>query len=435
MLWRLTLGLGLFVLLTYSACSSSSTNPPNGSGGAAGSGGSSGDASIGGGGTTGGSGGAGGSAGAAGAADAAGAARTGVPIGQIASEIAGALCDNVAACYGAGVEIVWQGADCKQTNTDLFQDLFVDAIEQSVKAGTITYDPSLAADCVAELAKASTDAGFKCLDVGKVAEKCKSALGKLGTANATCAHSLECQENLFCDTAAQCPGKCTAFLGTNAPCADSTLCGVGLTCFIPVSLDAGASDAGTTPMGTCQPYVQKDSSCGIGTTPDCEPGTLCVAGTCKTATGMFTGAAGFSCYSTGSLCQAGLACEFQGLPYLSNGICKADKAQSACRLALPDGCGPNAYCGASYINAVSTCSVLPATNEACAAKAAQTLGLAPACQAGLSCTQGVCKNPLRVGDVCKFHDQCLTGYCKPDDADAAAGDAGVPGHCASGKCT
>ena len=166
-----------------------------------------------------------------------------MPIGQVASEIAGALCDNVAACYGAGVEIVMQGADCKQTNTDLFQDLFVDALEQSVKDGTITYDPLLAADCVAELAKASTDAGFKCLDVGKAAEKCKSALGKLGKANALCAHSFECQENLFCDTAAQCPGKCTAFLGTNAPCADSTLCGVGLTCFIPVSDDAGVVPA------------------------------------------------------------------------------------------------------------------------------------------------------------------------------------------------
>jgi hypothetical protein len=223
-------------------------------------------------------------------------------------------------------------------------------------------------------------------------------------------------------------------LAENQPCADSAQCAAGLTCFSPLDLEAGVPDPATKPLGSCQPYTAKGAVCAYGTDPDCEPGTLCIDGTCKGATGLFTAADGFKCFSTGSLCQQGLGCEFQGLPFLSEGKCTLDQGHSGCRLSLPDSCGKDAYCSSGYLNLPGTCSLLPTANEPCAKGAAQVFALAPACKTGLLCSQGSCLAPKRIGDACTFDDQCLSTNCKPDDPDAGASDAGVPGHCAPLSC-
>lgn len=420
------MALGIVVVSAFGACSSKSSH--SSSGGAAG------DASVEGGGTGGGAAGSGGSSGTGGSAGGGGDASTGLPLDQVASEIARVLCDNVAACYGAGVEIVTQGADCKQLFGDLFQDAYLAAIQKSVSDGTVTYDPALGAECIAQLEKANTEAGFKCLDVAKVAETCKLAMGKLGKAGAACAHSFECEANTYCEIGAACPGKCTPFLGKGGSCTDTAQCETGMTCFAPSNLEAGLPDPNAKPVGSCQPYVAKDEACDAGTTPACEPGAFCLDGICRPVVGLFTAQKGFTCGASGALCEKGLACEFQGLPLVSNGKCISDQPHSGCRLALPDGCGKDNYCSSGFLNIPGNCVALPAAGEACAQDAAQVLGLAPSCQVGLLCSQGACRKPKRIGEACLFDDECVSTKCKPDDPDAGVSDAGTPGKCAPLSC-
>lgn len=385
-----------------------------GGGGTAGSGGSS----------TGGQSGTGGDAGTD--------APTGTPLGKLAAELAKAGCANAKACYGPAVELATKGLDCEQWVTALLEDVFIGAIEPLTDAGVV-YDPMKGAQCVAELAAKTTDAGVECVELSKIYELCKAALSGLKTSG-SCKSTIECAAGLYCDTSSSCPGTCQPYLKESSPCATTTQCDAGLTCFVPKDLEAGAADSGAS-LGTCKPYTKVGNECQEGKEPECAPGAIC-AGTgswfqkkCFAAASLFTAPLGLSCYGNGLYCQPGLACEFQGWPFWSAASCVKDTLNhaadggSGCRIAIPDGCGQGAYCTAPPW-AEGQCVGLPTKTQQCAKDTAQGLGLVPPCLPPLICVNGTCQDAVRLGNGCGSHAQCVSGYCK--GADAGSGVCAPP---------
>src|SRR5262249_52375773 len=153
---------------------------------------------------------------------------------------------------------------------------------------------------------------------------------------------------------------------------------------------------------TCQPFVAVNADCVQG--QSCVPGALCLDKKCRRVSDLFTAAEGFACYTTGSLCQRGLDCEFNGLPFLSAGTCVQEKHPlDACKLALPDECPKDTYCSANGFNTGGKCLATPIENMPCATDFEQTIGTAAPCKAGHTCVNGICKPTRQLNEPCEIN--------------------------------
>jgi hypothetical protein len=349
-------------------------------------------------------GGAGGSTDARAATDASDAP-LGTPLSELSGKLADAACAALEACASSAIELVLLGEDCHTYFTNVLSDSYAAAIETSVAAGSITYDPVRAEECVTHLLEAATEDPPRCAVLEVIAEQCKAALGGLGDAGDDCTHRYECAGSLKCDLQSGCPGTCVALGKSGAPCVAADDCDPidGLYCRMgDQSGDAGAA-------GTCTRYVARGQAC-TASGPACETGTLCVGQACRPVTDLFTAADGFGCYTTGTLCEEGLSCEFAGLPFLSTALCTAKKTPlDPCRVSVPDACPDGYYCTATLVN--PQCVALPSENQACATGTMQNLGLSPPCAAGLACVGGFCKVKKRIGEACEEDIQCYGGRC------------------------
>src|SRR5262249_26996636 len=133
--------------------------------------------------------------GSAGSAGTAGSAGAGVPLNQLASSLATALCADLTACYSSAIKLVIHDEDCVQYFTKTLTDTTVATIQSSVDAtpARLSYDPSKAAQCIMALTAASQQSTPSCADVGAMIEGCKSALTGAGAPGAPCNNLYECQ--------------------------------------------------------------------------------------------------------------------------------------------------------------------------------------------------------------------------------------------------
>jgi Dickkopf N-terminal cysteine-rich region len=340
--------------------------------------------------------GGGGTAGGAAGSD----AGTGIPLSQLGDALATALCENLDSCYESLVEIATQGNDCTTYFGSVLKDSFIALLTSSVDGGTLGYDPVKAAACVSAL-----NPSQGCVDPGKAAEQCKKALSGLKANGSSCTHTFECMENSFCDASSGCANAvCKSYGQANDPCVTTDQCAEGYTCYQP-QVDAG--------VASCQPYSNQGDNCEKA--PECEPGTFCVNKVCQTIAGLFVGNPGATCYSNNLLCKAGNSCEFTGIPIFSPAACVKDEAHPSCGVAVPDSCGPGAFC-----NGLGTCTTLPGDGIQCANSFEQWFGLAPKCAKGLACVNKTCRPIARLDESCFGNEQCASFYCEGGDPDAGA---------------
>ncbi len=201
-------------------------------------------------------GGAAGTGGAEAGADAASEAKPGVPLGQVSTVVAGALCDKMLECFGAAaMKLVFFDEDCNTLLEKTLDNGVVQNIEQSIKDGTISYVPEEAPACVQ---------AFKNLTCDQVSiefpSACKAALSGLKQTNQPCKHSLECADGLYCNLN-QCPGSvCKPYVLAGATCTDVDVCEAGTSCF----------------QGKCTALGKQGAPCGGGVENDCVVGLLCI---------------------------------------------------------------------------------------------------------------------------------------------------------------
>lgn len=377
--------------------SDASLGGAGGGGGAAGSGGA-----AGGGGAVGGGGGAAGSGGSAGDAGDAGDAG---PLDQFPDQVAQALCDKLAECYGPEtLPLLFGDASCKSLAlANLLNSTFAPAVE-SAKAGKIVVDPTKAAQCMKDFTALS------CVDVGMdFPETCRQVLKGTVATGQKCAHLLECQPGNYCDLGADCASaKCAPFGQSGATCAPGQLCAAGLECF----------------NGKCAAPAKAGEPCEGNVAPRCEVGSICwggtqnKAGTCIASKSLFTASLNQPCSywlaalgeaGAVTLCKAGGHCPVFSLippPKCLGGV--TGPAGTPCEFAIPDQCPAGMYCASAADAGGSVCTPMPINGEKCAA----ITSVKGRCAAYHTCDGTTCRKIRNNGETgCASNAECYSGVC------------------------
>jgi hypothetical protein len=350
-----------------------------------------------------------------GAGDAAGAGaggQAGSPsllLEDFSSALVEAACANLLACASSAAEVVLHDQDCRELYSPFIHDQVVAPINQSLARDAITYDEGAAADQLQSLIAATEQVPPQCMDFAAAIEDIKLVLGGLVGEGDACRHSFECQRGLRCQLDS-CPGVCRRLAQQDQACAANSDCDPtqSLYCRGVADADAGA-DAGT--VKTCQRYLALDADC-VTNQDQCVPGGICMNGSCRRISTVFTLSEADPCYANGFLCDRGLSCEFSGLPFLSQGACVAGKQMlDACLLAVPGECPTGSYCSANAFNADGQCLATPTENQPCANGFEQAIGVSSACVAGLACIEGICKPIAALSGACEADAQCYSGVC------------------------
>jgi len=325
-----------------------------------------------------------------------------LPIGDLGQALAHAICANLEACGGPLAEFVYHEESCDDYLAAVLDDTIVGAIRRSVDLGKLTYDAAKAATCVQHLLEGGTQSPPRCADLAKGLEECRDALGGRSGPGEACTSYYDCESGHYCDVETSCPGACRAFVQFGGSCTKSEQCGPDLTCV-----------KGSGGDGTCQSYTPSHGDCG-DTKPPCVPGDYCFGKKCLPVRDAFTVKSGFACYTNGLLCENGLSCMFDGLPFLSTATCMEPKeAGEACNVGVPEVCATGLYCSYGSVN--PKCLALPTENQACAKATVQTFGISPPCAAGLACVNDVCLPRRRLAEACSDDAQCYSGYCAGAD--------------------
>lgn len=281
------------------------------------------------------------------------------------------------------------------TDPDAFPARLVDLNRR----GTMVFDPTQAAACLAAIA------GANCGDLGKIrldpAGACQRAFrGTVGLAQ-PCASSPECGPSRFCDGGAGvCPGTCRDRVGPGQACdaAEGPLCAPDLFC---------VSDG--TSSRCAEPFLGVGEVCD-GFLLGCKWGLVCDGAT-SPPTCAPGGTQGNPCLG-GIFCQAGLRC--------TAGICLA-------RTPVGGNCTPNptgdTQCVyGAFCNAAGTCVANPVAGQSCGWSGA---GEQPWCT-GSRCSgppSDVCERWPTHGESCALALRCapegagvgcVLGTCRDD---------------------
>ena len=332
-----------------------------------------------------------------------------LPLSALAEQLARAACANINACFGPAAELIYHDEDCEAFYRVAIATQIVAPLQRSMQPPkSIGYDEVKGAQCVARLLQAASAMPPDCRTLNTFIELCKEALTNLVPSGGACGHRFECVADHYCDSPT-CPGACRPLGRAGAPCVDNGQCSAGFSCAAPLADGGDTSDAGRV----CTPDIPHGQACR-GLESPCEPGTLCLAGTCQTAHDVFTLNENQACYGNSLLCNAGLHCEFQGIPFLSAATCKpAVPTGQPCRIALADECQRGAYCNAGWFGLAGTCVSLPIDAQPCANDLAQAVGLASNCAATFACVNNLCRPRRNLNEACLGHTQCVSGLCAP----------------------
>ena len=323
-----------------------------------------------------------------------------VPIAELPSAYATAICDHLSSCLGPAEPLVFGDEDCVK--------LFTQRLADSIFAGlpdlpesTFSYHGSLVPACLDALRNAP------CKEFYPIPDVCDAALEGKVEPGGGCTHPGECTRGFYCKVDAGCPGACTAKPSAGSPCAKGA-CAEGLIC--------------DKTLGCVELQTAEGAECGGGVAPGCALDMFClgaigtgVSGHCTPTTAVFTTKqVGGKCdWNDGPLCADGLRCEINGPMEYSNktfeGTCVAEVAPDAdCTLALPDACSKDYYCPALG----GSCKPLPKADEPCVIDSY----VKPNCRAATTCitiTAGDnrCKAVLPLDVQCSEDAVCASGNC------------------------
>jgi hypothetical protein len=402
----------LCVLGLVTALGCSGDDDPSGVAGAAGEGGSSGE-----GGDSGvsGEGGAGGDSGVSGAGGSGGDSGQGgsggdsgeggmggdggneppviVPLAQVPSSLAGAICDALLGCLGESkLREVAGREDCEDRVTEELENGELAYIEDSIAAGRVLYNPAQLEDCLEGI----RDMGCA-VATDTYPDACVEVLAGNVPLDSECTISSECAGTAFCAGRDACPSTCQPLLGAGDACAADDECGDDLLCI----------------GGECTELAAEGDDCGGTTGVICAIGLSCInfteaPGECTANAEVQAGELDDECSPTGTLCKEGLSCvpvdgdteEWRCLEGVDGG--------ETCRLALPGQCPVDHFCDAAEFYADGTCIPLPTDGEACVLT--QLL-----CAPGFACVvegeDPLCRSIVDNGGTCSGDAACRSGNC------------------------
>jgi hypothetical protein len=328
--------------------------------------------------------------------DGGGGAKT-VSLDDLPTEVAKAQCALYERCYGPVFSLFTGGEDCVTLTVERVKNGSVGQMQAAVAAGTLKYDPALAATCLSEIAAKACDAL-----TDRLGDACDQAAEGSAAVGEDCSYDFDCKGTAFCKFDGGCPGKCTERLAAGASCSSDDDCQDGLVC-------GGATQACVKPAAVGQP-------CGGSVAPDCAPMSLCMgddssqqqAGTCKAFSEVFAGKAGDGCsYADGNLCAGDLSCVYDAPPP-ATGKCAAKVGSGAAckRLSVPQSCPAGEYCDGTGAATDGTCKALPGAGQPCA----KVLG-DDTCAPYARCEGGTCVALQHNGGPCANDDTCYSETC------------------------
>ncbi len=358
---------------------------------------------------SGGSGGSSGSSGSGGSSGAAGSSGGGnVPLSEIPSKLATALCDVVSTCLGDYYTLLLSGQDCVTLNQRQIEQGDVSVVQSAIDAGTVTYHGDKVAACIAAIEAKGCD-----LFSSRLPSECGAVFEGTVAEGGDCTINEECAGDNICQfSGGACPGKCSARAAAGAACAADDDCQDGLTCQSQV----------------CTAPAKEGAACG-GTAPDCLTGLYCAGadptngkpGACTKLSTVFNAAQGQPCDASKSqLCQVGSACEVGLSGTTVTYTCVPPVAAgAACKLAFPTECPGGQYCNIPQSTPPvldGTCAALPGDGQDCTST--------KACAAYTVCdsTTNKCVALQNDGSSCTDDNFCYSGHC-------------VNGTCKAGLCT
>ncbi|MDH5493495.1 MAG: hypothetical protein OEY14_16190 [Myxococcales bacterium] len=323
----------------------------------------------------------------------------GTALEEIPAVYATAACDKFETCVPVFGPIFLGGGTCQDRIQRMLEDSLLPLWEAGVVAGTILYDGTLVADCIAAI-----DAGgCEIFDSGPPAA-CQAVFGGTVAPGGACVSSAECEGDRICRTDAMCPGLCADRAIEGESCVDSESCSAGLIC---------------SNMDVCTTPALVGESCNGPSGPPCQSPARCEesspdgSGVRVSIADGLTEALGAPCdLEAGLLCQEGLFCVLESLDPATGAsfVCAAASASAgACNAGLPDPCPVTEFCNANPTagTITGTCTPLPVAGEDCAPSI-----LGDRCAAEHVCTDlGTCAAMERLGGACSQDEICYNGNC------------------------
>ncbi len=320
-----------------------------------------------------------------------------LPLAGLLSAWAAAYCRAYDSCYQPASYLV---SSC-QASEEAQLAQFVDESAMAVDAGLLAYSPTVAQDFV----QAVADAGCGFFAQRAFPYASYQYLTGLVANGGDCWDGLGCADG---DCAAGdtgiCPGTCTAYPLSGAPCSDG--CGPSSSC---TPVDAG--------VFACEPLVGQNGACSAG--PNCQLGLQCVNGAC-----MPPGGAGAACATESISCQSGLFCKALAdggaacTPQIGDGgACGPGAA------AVPSGLGGPCQAGLACVGATfygtgggkpptgGTCLPLVDVGGPCVFDGGPgTVSIVTGCRRGLLCVGGQCQTPPTSGPCASDSNYPCYGY-------------------------
>ena len=321
-----------------------------------------------------------------------------VPLAQLPTEYAAALCAAADACLGPLVPVFLPGGDCETPYEGRIANAVLPLFEAAIARGTLGYDPALMPACLDAIAAGGCDT----LAGGLLPAACDAAVAGTVAVGGACDLDVECLDDAACVQDAVCPGTCTARGGPGRSCTRTEECQRGFVC----------------DSTTCTAPPTDGQACKGPSAPDCRVGLICVGGsatrqgTCHTQANIFTAAVGATCdLQAGPWCQAGLSCVVDSIPTPGSPtlLCARPVASgAACKGGIPDQCPGEEYCTARLAMGMidGTCAPLPVGGEPCATRLA-----GPICAAGYTCVSSLCRPLQANGGACGDAAECYGGVC------------------------
>jgi hypothetical protein len=317
-----------------------------------------------------------------------------IALDQLPRKYAAAVCEAFAGCAGNLYLVFRPGEECAKTTAVTVEEGLA-PLTAAVTAGRVLYHPQRVQACLDELAAGGCDSLSR-----REPESCQRALEGTVEAGGDCTLDAECAGDQYCKLGDACPGKCAAYEVAGGACVSTDDCASGLEC---------------DDNGHCVAPAQKGELCQQGE-PDCANGLVClgedssakIPGTCYTIEEGLSGELGDECALSGSLCQAGYACEITSTSPIEGSCVAQVEANAGCHLALPDECPESQYCKLGRdLLAAGSCTDKPGAGQKCAAG----IGTATICAPYTRCDDGLCRELAHAGEDCTANDTCYSNHC------------------------
>lgn len=382
------------------------------------------------------------------------AAAAPLPIDQFEAAFVDAICGVMITCGGNTFATT---AGCKAfLNSQMDEKDGPAQMVALVKAGTLTYDPKAAGECLALYKNCGV------MQLKKAPAACAKVFTGSVADGASCTRDEVCK-SAFCDhstaLSGACPGKCKAKGVAGAACTASDGCSGDLLCIadkctapggkagdacVETSCGAGLYCSTGDGVSLCKALVSAGGECDDP--KGCQPGLFCGANAAGNALVCQVPAkVGAPCASSGSgsgfgsdafgaspsPCEGGGVCASTGS---GTGICLAPaKLGGPCTHAQQCG-GMDVFCSGLTATTPGTCKALPTKGEACT-KPDFTKGIFFTCLLPMVCDETTlkCADPPAVGKPCTFFCgpglSCEQGVCT---AKAKLGESCLQVSCESG---